>query len=65
MITNQDIEKYEIMIAKVRAVTDKMSDEELLAYLDENDPEAKHDDLTKPDSEMAEYWRAAGDRGLL
>lgn len=42
-----------------------MSDEELMKYLQTEDPNCEHDDLSDPDGPLAVYWREVGDRGLL
>ena len=52
-------------INNARSAAKALDDEALLQYLDEHDPDAEHDDLSDPESPLAEYWREAGDRGLL
>lgn len=50
---------------EARQLAKKMSDLQLLDFLNERDPDGYHDDLTEPDGPLSEYWREAGDRGLL
>lgn len=50
---------------KARAAARALDDKALLEHLDKHDPNAEHDDLSDPESPLAEYWREAGDRGLL
>lgn len=55
----------QVEVLTERPIIAHMSDDALLKYLGEQDPDCVHDDLHEPDGELAEYWRAAGNRGLL
>jgi hypothetical protein len=55
----------EVMLKSAREYARSMSDEQLMTFLGKNDPNCEHDDLQEPDGELSEYWREAGDRGLL